>query len=266
MKKNDVRVMGVLNVTPDSFYDGGLRVDASEAVAHAIKMVESGASILDVGGESTRPGAKEVGIDEELGRVIPVIEALTKSVDVSISIDTSKAVVMREAVNAGATMVNDVFALRQPGALMAAAELGVPVCLMHMQGSPRSMQHQPNYVDVEIEVVAFLRARIKACLAAGIKLDNIILDPGFGFGKSLAHNLTLMRKLKSIVDIGVPVLVGVSRKSMLSEILNAEVDQRLVGSLALATIAIMEGASIVRVHDVEETVQVVKVCDAVMNA
>ena len=266
MEKNGVRVMGVLNVTPDSFYDGGQCVDVNTAVDRALRMIESGATIIDIGGESTRPGAKEVGVDEELHRVIPVVEALKDIDGITLSIDTSKPRVMREAIDAGAHMINDVLALRQPGAIAVASDLAVPVCLMHMQGLPDNMQAQPKYENVLSEVDRFLKERVDACLAGGIKAENIILDPGFGFGKTLSHNMSLMKHLAKIVSIGYPVLIGVSRKSMLDAILSVDVEGRLVGSLALATLAIAQGASIVRVHDVEETVQVVKVCHAVMSA
>jgi len=266
MENAQVKVMGVLNVTPDSFFDGGQYTQASTAVNQAIKLINAGASIIDIGGESTRPGASPVSLDEELNRVIPVIEALRRQSEISISIDTSKPEVMIQAIRAGANIINDVCALRQPGALQAAVELDVPVCLMHMMGEPRSMQKDPHYEDVVSEVSAFLEGRVKCCINAGIKTKNIWLDPGFGFGKSLGHNLSLLKHLNKFVKTGHPILVGMSRKSMLAGILNTEPEDRLVGSLALATIAIMNGASFVRVHDVKETVQVVKVCEAVMLA
>lgn len=261
-----VQIMGVLNVTPDSFFDGGQYAHIDAAVEQALKMIEAGASIIDIGGESTRPHADIVSIDEELNRVIPVIEALRKQSDIAISIDTSKPEVMKQAVHVGANIINDVYALRQTGALQVAAELNVPVCLMHMLGEPRSMQKDPKYANVVVEVSAFLQDRVKCCINAGIKRENIWLDPGFGFGKTVQHNLSLLKHLEEFVKTGYPILVGVSRKSMLAAILNVEADDRLVGSLALASIAIMNGASIMRVHDVKETLQVLKVCEAVANA
>jgi len=265
MQHQPIKVMGVLNITPDSFFDGGRYTRLSAAIEQAEKMVQAGASIIDIGGESTRPDALQISVDEELDRVIPLIETL-RSLDVLISIDTSKAQVMSEAVKAGARMINDVYALRQPGALATAAKLGVPVCLMHMQGEPRSMQASPQYTDVIDEVSNFLRERVDSCIKAGIARDNIYLDPGFGFGKSLEHNLSLLKYLNKIVELDYPVLVGLSRKSMLAAILNVDVTERLIGSLALATVAVMNGASIVRVHDVGETMQVVKICESVMQA
>ena len=266
MENNQVKIMGVLNITPDSFFDGGRYVHLSRALDQAKKMMEAGASIIDIGGESTRPGAQPVSVDQELERVIPVIEKIHQTLDVSISIDTSKPEVMRGAVKAGADFINDVYALRQPGALQAAAELGVPVCLMHMLGEPRNMQKKPHYENVVDEVGEFLHERVYCCLKAGISRENILLDPGFGFGKSLAHNLSLLKHLDRLVEIGYPILVGMSRKSMLAGILGVEVEDRLAGSLALAVMAVNAGASIVRVHDVRETAHVVKVCKAVKQA
>ncbi len=265
MQHHPIKVMGVLNVTPDSFFDGGRYSHLAGAVEQAEKMAQAGASIIDVGGESTRPDAVQISVDEELDRVIPLVEAL-RSFDVLISIDTSKAEVMSEAVKAGAGMINDVYALRQPGALAMAAKLGVPVCLMHMQGEPRSMQASPWYADVVGEVSDFLRKRADSCIKAGIERGNIYLDPGFGFGKSLGHNLSLLKHLNEITALGYPVLAGLSRKSMLAAILNVDVSERLIGSLALATVAVMKGASVVRVHDVNETMQIVKICESVMQA
>jgi len=266
MENTQIKIMGVLNVTPDSFFDGGKYTHVSTAVDQAVQLINAGASIIDIGGESTRPGADSVDVDEELNRVIPVIESLRKQSSIPISIDTSKPEVMIQAVNAGANIINDVCALSQPGAIQSAAELNVPVCLMHMLGEPRSMQKDPQYNDVVREVSVFLQDRVKCCINAGIKTENIWLDPGFGFGKTLGHNLSLLKHLNEFVKTGYPVLVGMSRKSMLAGILNAQPHDRLVGSLALATIAIMNGASIVRVHDVNETAQIVKVCEAVMQA
>jgi len=261
-----IQIMGVLNVTPDSFFDGGQYTQVSNAIEQALKMENAGASIIDIGGESTRPGAALVSLDEELNRVIPVIEGLRNQSDVSISIDTSKPEVMSEAVQAGANIINDVCALRQPGALQTAADLNVPVCLMHMLGEPRSMQKDPIYTDVVSEVNAFLLDRVEICNRAGIKQENIWLDPGFGFGKTLQHNLSLLKHLNVFVESGFPILVGVSRKSMLAAILDVDLDERLLGSLALATAAMMKGATILRVHDVKETKQVVQVCEALLQA
>lgn len=255
--------MGVLNVTPDSFSDGGRYLNLSGALNHAARMIDEGADILDVGGESTRPGADAVSVEDELERVIPVIGKLRAEFDIPISIDTSKAHVMREAVSAGADMINDVFALQLPGSIEAAAELDVPVCLMHMLGEPRSMQEAPSYVDVVTDVVEFLENRIGACLAAGIRSAALIVDPGFGFGKTLAHNVTLLRNLDRIVGLGYPVLVGLSRKSMIGQILDHAVDDRLVGGLTLAVLARQNGASIIRTHDVAQTVDALRVLQAV---
>ncbi len=257
------QVMGILNITPDSFSDGGVFFDREAAVAHAWLMVEEGAAIIDVGGESTRPGAPPVAEEEELRRVIPVIEALAEALPVPVSIDTSKPRVMREAVAAGAGMINDVRALRAAGALEAAAAAGVPVCLMHMQGEPRTMQQAPRYRDVVADVLAFLEERVAACRAAGIPEERLLIDPGFGFGKELAHNLELMRHLDRFLEMGHPVLVGVSRKSMIGGILDVPVGDRLYGSIALATLAVWQGAAIVRCHDVRPTVDAVRICHAV---
>lgn len=247
--------MGVLNITPDSFHDGGLHATPEAALAHARRLVAEGADIIDVGGESSRPGARAVTVEEELGRVMPVVERLGAELGVPVSIDTTKPEVMRAAVAAGARMINDVAALRHPGALAAAAELGVPVCLMHMRGQPATMQQQPAYDDVAAEVTAFLLARSEACIAAGIDRRHIILDPGFGFGKLLRHNLDLFRALPQLVAEGFPVLVGVSRKSMIGQLLGDPAADRLPGSLALALLARQRGAAILRVHDVGPTVQ-----------
>ncbi|QKQ28222.1 dihydropteroate synthase [Candidatus Reidiella endopervernicosa] len=258
--------MGILNVTPDSFSDGGDFLAAESAITHAQEMVEEGAAIIDVGGESTRPGAPDVTLEEELARVIPVIEVLSVSVDVPISVDTSKPEVMRAAVAAGAGMINDVYALRRPGALETAADLNVPVCLMHMQGEPRTMQDEPSYDDVVTEVASFLAKRIASCQLAGIGKDKIVIDPGFGFGKKLEHNLSLLKQLKQLCELGVPLLAGMSRKSMIAAVLDQPVDDRLFGSVALATLATWQGASILRVHDVRETVDAVRMAEAVVNA
>jgi len=258
--------MGVLNVTPDSFSDGGRFVDSDSARRQAELMLEAGASIIDIGGESTRPGAEAVSEQQELDRVLPVIEMLRAYTDQPISVDTSKAAIMRAAVAAGASMINDVLALQAVGALEAAAELGVPVCLMHMQGQPRTMQVDPRYNDVVRDVAEFLRERAAAAEAAGIQREHIIVDPGFGFGKSHAHNVELLANLRQLRDLGLPVLVGLSRKSSLGELSGRDVNARMPASLAAATIAVMNGAQIVRAHDVKETVDAVKVAQAVMEA
>ena len=259
-------VMGVLNVTPDSFSDGGRFVGRDAALAQAEAMTRAGAAIIDIGGESTRPGAGAVTEQQELDRVMPVIDAVRAAVDVPISIDTSKAAVIREAAAAGVALINDVRALREPGALDAAAATGLPVCLMHMQGQPRTMQANPEYVDVTADVVAFLEERLDACIAAGVDRSTIILDPGFGFGKTVAHNVELLANLRQLTRIGQPLLVGLSRKSTLGKITGREVDERMPASIAAAVIAVTNGASIVRVHDVAETVDALKVLTAVLNA
>jgi dihydropteroate synthase len=258
-------IMGVLNVTPDSFSDGGAWFSAEQAVAHARQMAAAGADIIDVGGESTRPGAEPVPLDEELRRVIPVIEALRASLDLPVSIDTRKPAVMREAVAAGAGMVNDVNALQAEGAVETVADLGVPVCLMHMQGVPATMQAMPDYRDVVTEVVAFLGQRAAACESAGIAPGQIVLDPGFGFGKRVEHNLSLLRQLDRLVALGYPVLAGLSRKSLIGKVLGLPVDKRLYPSIALAVLAVWQGAAIVRCHDVAQTRQAVQMCQAVRD-
>lgn len=259
-------VMGVLNVTPDSFSDGGRFADATAAVAHALRMVEEGAALLDVGGESTRPGAQAVSAEEEIRRVVPVIEALAAHTKVPISVDTSKPAVMTAAVRAGATLINDVRALREPGALEAAADTGAAICLMHMQGEPRTMQVEPRYDDVVAEVRGFLHERVEACRAAGIAKDRLAIDPGIGFGKRLEHNLALLADLPALVGLGWPVLVGVSRKSMLGALLGRAVDERVAGGVAMTTAAVLSGANIVRTHDVAPTVDAVKVAVALRAA
>lgn len=258
-------VMGILNVTPDSFSDGGRFLDESQALRRAEHMAEAGAAIIDVGGESTRPGSQPVGAQEEIDRVVPVIEAIRGAVDVPISIDTSKPEVMRAGVAAGAAMINDVLALRRDGALKATGELGVPVCLMHMQGEPRSMQDNPHYDDVVAEVADFLDKRIDACLAAGIKEDRIIVDPGFGFGKSPRHNIQLLANLRQLRVRGRPVLIGVSRKSTLGTLTGRGVDEREAASVAAAVISILNGADIIRAHDVRATVDALEVASAVLT-
>ena len=259
-------VMGILNVTPDSFSDGGRFIDSSQALDHAQRMLEAGAAIIDIGGESTRPGAADVSEEEELRRVIPVVDALATRFSVPISVDTSKPAVMTAAVEAGATLINDVRALREPGALEAAARTDAAVCLMHMQGQPRSMQLEPHYDDVVAEVKAFLLERAAACEAAGIARDRLVIDPGIGFGKRVEHNLALLAHLPALAESGLPLMVGVSRKSMFQVLLARRVEQRLAGGLAMATAAALSGAAILRVHDVAETVDAVKVVQALRNA
>jgi len=258
-------IMGVLNVTPDSFSDGGNFFSVEKSLQHAQRMVDEGAAIIDVGGESTRPGAAPVSLDEELERVIPVIEALASSLSVPVSIDTRKPIVMQAAVAAGAGLINDVNALQEPGAVEMAAGLGVPVCLMHMQGIQESMQQSPDYQDVVTEVATFLQGRADACLAAGMSEQQIILDPGFGFGKTVEHNLQLLQHLEQLVSTGFPVLVGLSRKSLIGKVLGLPVDNRLYPSVALAVLAVWKGAAIVRCHDVRETSEAIRMCHAVMN-
>jgi len=247
--------MGIVNVTPDSFSDGGEFFDADLAIRHGIQLAAEGANILDIGGESTRPGAVSPDTDEELRRVIPVISALSELENISVSIDTSNPKVMTAAVAAGASMINDVRALQNRGALQAAKDCDVPVCLMHMQGQPQTMQNTPFYENVVAEICVFLQQRINACIVAGIKRENIILDPGFGFGKNLAHNLTVLKKISTFKDLGYPVLAGLSRKSMIVKLLGYEPDSRLTSSIILALRAAENGASIIRVHDVKETIE-----------
>ncbi|MBP6309508.1 MAG: dihydropteroate synthase, partial [Arenimonas sp.] len=266
LKLDTPKIMAIINVTPDSFSDGGRLSASKDAVAYALKQVELGAHMLDIGGESTRPNAEPVSIDEELSRVIPVIEALATNIDVPISIDTSKPEVMRAAVAAGATFINDVFALRYHGALETAAELGVPVCLMHMLGSPQTMQQDVQYEDVLVQVRQFLTERIFACEMAGILKKNIIIDPGFGFGKHLEHNLKLLANLDYFKQLGVPVLAGVSRKTMIGQITGRELNARLVGSAAAALLAAQNGANIIRVHDVAATKDALAILAAVQAA
>lgn len=260
------QVMGILNVTPDSFSDGGTHNTVDTALRHAAQMIEDGATIIDVGGESTRPGADEVSEQEELNRVIPVIEALAQRFDAWISVDTSKAVVMKESAKAGAHIINDIRALQEPGALDAAAQTGLPICLMHMQGQPRSMQAEPHYEDVLSEVKTFLNGQIELCIAAGIAKNNLILDPGFGFGKNLSHNYQLLAHLQEFHHLGLPVLAGMSRKSMIGQLLHVPPQERVTGSVACAVIAAMQGAQIIRVHDVKETVQAMQIVQATLSA
>ncbi|NOQ80994.1 MAG: dihydropteroate synthase [Methylophaga sp.] len=257
--------MGILNVTPDSFSDGGLFLAQDNALAQAKQMVVDGAAIIDVGGESTRPGAALVSVDEEISRVVPVIEAIHSEIDIPISIDTSKPEVMRAAINAGAGLINDVRALTVEGALSAAVSCDVPICLMHAQGSPQTMQDDPRYDDVVGNVIEFLLERVNVCEQAGITRDKLILDPGFGFGKRATHNLQLMKHLSRVVEQGLPVLVGVSRKSMIGKLLNVSVEERLAASLSLAAISVWQGAKIIRSHDVRETVQAIMMCDHVIK-
>jgi len=259
-------VMGVLNLTPDSFSDGGVLLRPEDALERALQMVEEGADIIDVGGESTRPGASPVSADDEIARVVPLIAALAPRVSVPISVDTSKPEVMRAAVAAGAGMINDVRALRLPGAMEAAREAGVPVCLMHMQGEPWTMQADPRYTDVVAEVGAFLVERIHACVAAGIPRQRLLIDPGFGFGKTLAHNLALLAGLPALLALGPPLLVGLSRKSMIGALTGRPMAERLAGSLAAAVLAVERGARVVRVHDVAATVDALRVAWAVRGA
>ena len=256
-------IMGILNITPDSFSDGGVFLHPQKAVDHAAAMVEQGADIIDIGGESTRPGAAGVDIEQELDRVLPVLEVLLQQVPVPVSVDTSKPEVMRAVCEAGAGMINDVNALRSEGALVAVAESGLPVCLMHMRGEPRTMQKNPQYDDVVDEVKQFLRQRIQAAEQAGISKNKILVDPGFGFGKTLDHNLQLVRRLSEFQSLGAPILAGLSRKSMIDMALGLPVDQRLNASLALALIAVSQGAAIVRVHDVRETKEAIRMYEAV---
>jgi dihydropteroate synthase len=255
--------MGILNVTPDSFSDGGRFIGRDKALRQAEAMAEHGAGIIDIGGESTRPGAQAVGEQEELDRVLPVLEAVRRAVDTPVSVDTSKASVMREAAGAGAAMLNDIRALREDGALSTAAELQVPVCLMHMQGQPRTMQVDPRYDDVVREVRDFLVERVAACRDAGLGDELLIIDPGFGFGKTPAQNMELLANLRQFTDTGLPVLAGLSRKSTLGELTGRPVDQRMPASVAAAVIAVSHGADIVRVHDVRETVDAMRIVAAV---
>ena len=259
-------VMGILNVTPDSFSDGGKHNQLIDAVKHANAMINAGATIVDVGGESTRPGASEVSVDEELSRVIPVVEAVAQRFEVWVSVDTSKPEVIRESARAGAHIINDIRSLSEPGALEAAAQTGLPVCLMHMQGEPRTMQNAPHYNDVFESVNRYFVEQIARCEAAGIAKENLLLDPGFGFGKNLHHNYQLLARLSEFHHFELPLLVGMSRKSMVGQLLNVGPTERLSGSLACAVIAAMQGANIIRVHDVKETVEAMRVVEATLSA
>lgn len=259
-------VMGILNVTPDSFSDGGAHNTLIEAVKHANLMINAGATIIDVGGESTRPGAREVSVDEELSRVVPVVEALAQRFEVWISVDTSKPEVIREIARVGAHLINDIRSLTEPGALEAAAETGLPVCLMHMQGDPKTMQDAPKYADIITDVMRFFIDNIARCEQAGIAKEKLLLDPGFGFGKNLSHNYELLARLSEFHQFELPLLVGMSRKSMIGQLLNVGPSERLSGSLACAVIAAMQGAHIIRVHDVKETVEAMRVVEATLSA
>jgi dihydropteroate synthase len=258
-------VCGILNVTPDSFSDGGRFVDPAIAIAHGRSLAAEGADLIDVGGESTRPGARPPTVDEELNRVIPVVEALAGCTDVPLSVDTSRPQVMREAVRAGASMINDVRALHEPGALAAAAELGVPVCLVHMQREPPTMQSSPRYRDVVSEVRRFLDDRVHACERAGLARHLLLVDPGFGFGKTLAHNLALLAELRDLTALGARIMVGLSRKAMIGAVTGQPVERRLPGSIAAAVMAAQNGASVLRVHDVAATRDAMAVVAAVLG-
>lgn len=260
---NRVRVMGVINTTPDSFSDGGQFDTTDKALRYAMQLIDDGVDILDIGGESTRPGSQNVDASEELARTIPLIQAIRKESDVQISIDTNKPVVMQQAVAEGANLINSIWALRQDDVLAVAAQSGASVCLMHMQGTPETMQQNPCYDDVVSEVIEYLRQRIEAAVEAGIARENIIVDPGFGFGKTLQHNLLLLKSLAQLKALDVPLLVGMSRKSMIGTILNKPLDQRLYGSISTAVIAAMQGADIIRVHDVAQTIDALAIVDAV---
>lgn len=259
-------VMGILNITPDSFSDGGRYNDRDAALVRVEQMLDGGATLIDIGGESTRPGAALVGVQEEVDRVVPMVEAIKARFDVVVSIDTSTPEVISGSAAVGAGLINDIRALCRPGAMQAAVESKLAVCLMHMQGEPQSMQQAPVYDSVLAQVNSFLEARVQACLEAGIDRNKLVLDPGFGFGKTLQHNLELFAHMDALRPLDLPVLVGVSRKSMIGQALDRPVDQRLSGSLALAALAVAKGARIIRVHDVVETVDVVRMVDAVNAA
>jgi len=264
MHKSKTNIMGVLNITPDSFSDGGQYLDIDKAIERAILMAEQGADIIDIGGESTRPGSRPASVSEELNRVIPIIKELQNVTSVPISIDTSKPEVMERAVNAGASMVNDVSSLNAEGAVDMIASLGVRVCLMHMQGEPRTMQDNPTYGDVVSEIIEFFGRRVDECTSAGIRRDKIVIDPGFGFGKTLKHNIEILNRLGEFKSIKLPILVGISRKSMIGSMLNdRDLDGRVIGSVSAAIIAIQNGANIVRVHDVLETKDALSILESV---
>lgn len=259
------QVMGILNVTPDSFSDGGKFAHFDHALDQVERMIAAGATIIDIGGESTRPGAKDVSEKDELERVIPVLKAIKQKFDVVVSIDTSKASVMKAAIESGADIINDVRALQNEGCLAVLANSDVPICLMHMQGLPRTMQNEPTYSNVVDDIILFFKQRINACVDAGIAKERLILDPGFGFGKTLAQNFHLLANLSAFEKLDCPILAGISRKSMIGNLLNRDVEQRLAGSLSTAIVAVQQGAKIIRVHDVEETVDAIKILKAVAD-
>ncbi len=260
---NNVQVMGILNVTPDSFSDGGNFSHLDSALKQVELMIENGVNIIDIGGESTRPGAVDVSDKDEITRVIPLLKAIKSRFDTPVSIDTSKAVVMNEAINYGADMINDVRALQNKGCLDVVAQSDILICLMHMQGMPRTMQENPQYEDIINDILQFFVQRIECCEQKGIKKERLILDPGFGFGKTQKHNYQILAQLSSFKKLNLPLLAGTSRKSMLGQLLNRDVDQRLAGSLATAMVAVQQGASIIRVHDVAETVDTIKILKTV---
>ena len=260
------QIMGILNFTPDSFSDSGQFFQLDKALVQVETMLQQGASIIDIGGESTRPMAEEVTLEQELERVIPLVEAVHQRFDCWISVDTSKALIMQEAANAGMDLINDIRALREPNALQTAVQLGLPVCIMHMQGQPRTMQLNPHYDDVVADVLKFMQQRTEQCLTSGIKKENLLWDPGFGFGKSVQHNYRLLQQLSVFCEQGYPVLAGISRKSMIGAVLDKTVEQRMVGSVSAALIAAMKGACILRVHDVGETADALKIWQATVNA
>ena len=263
---NYPQIMGILNVTPDSFSDGGTHNTLDAALRHTEAMIAAGATMIDIGGESTRPGAAEVSVAEEMDRVVPVVEAIARRFEVWISVDTSKAEVIRGSAEAGANLINDIRSLQEPGALDAVVQSGLPVCLMHMQGEPRTMQQKPVYSNVVEEVDAYLAEQIARCVGAGIVRENLLIDPGFGFGKDLKHNYQLLARLAHFHHFGLPLLVGMSRKSMIGQLLNVPPSQRIVGSVACAVIAAMQGAQIIRVHDVKETVEAMRIVEATLSA
>ncbi len=260
------QVMGILNVTPDSFSDGGRYTRLDAALTHAQEMIDAGATLIDIGGESTRPGAVPVSAEQEAERVLPVVEALAQRFEVFISVDTSRALVMRECAAAGAQLINDIRSLREAGAMAAARDSGLPVCLMHMQGEPHTMQLAPHYEDVLADVEGFFVRRIAECAAAGIEKSRLILDPGFGFGKNLAHNYRLLARLADFHRFGLPILVGMSRKSMVGQLTQDPPGQRIIGSVACGVIAAMQGAHIIRVHDVKETIEAMRIVTATLSA
>ncbi|WP_104040999.1 dihydropteroate synthase [Vibrio hyugaensis] len=258
-------VMAILNVTPDSFSDGGKFNNLDSALIQAEKMIKAGVSIIDIGGESTRPGAPDVTLEEELQRVVPVIKAIREKHDVWISVDTSKAEVMRQAIEAGADLINDVRALQEPGALEVAAASNLPICLMHMKGQPRTMQANPHYDDLKSDVAEFLHERITACESVGIEKSQLILDPGFGFGKTIEHNYHMLAHLDKFHDFGLPILAGMSRKSMIFKLLDKPASECANASVVCATLAAMKGAQIIRVHDFEETIEAMKIVEMTKN-